>query len=159
MNSDYIMRMIEQFFRALAAIIRSRKAENYEEAVILIQNASQLYLNADILTLMKYTPEQLLNHFKSSDKDIDAERCLICAELLYELALITEASQNTEGSLNLKMLSLNLYVNVITMEKQFQVPEYFNKVNGLIEALKDKQLTESIQSQIHSYQKLNQSSP
>lgn len=154
MNSDYIMRMIEQFVRALAAIIRSRKAENYEEAVILIQNASQLYLNADILTLMKYSPDQLLNHFKSSDKDIDAERCLICAGLLYELALITEASQNVDASLHLKILSLNLYVNVIILEKQFRIPEYFNKVNGLIDALKDQQLPESIQSQVRIYQSL-----
>ena len=57
--------MIEQFIQAIVAIVKARKAGNYEEAFHQIQNASQRYLQADIRTLLNKTPEQLLEHFKS----------------------------------------------------------------------------------------------
>lgn len=34
MNSDYIIRIIEQFIQAIVAIITARKAGNYEQAFI-----------------------------------------------------------------------------------------------------------------------------
>src|SRR5271166_3596111 len=104
MNSDYIIRIIEQFIQAIVAIVKARKAGNYEEAFHQIQNASQLYLQADIITLLNKTPEQLLEHFKSGTKYFDAEQCVVCSDLLYETALICESKQCEDLSLHTKIL-------------------------------------------------------
>ena len=124
MNSDYIIRMIEQFIQAIVAIVKARKAGNYEEAFHQIQNASQRYLQADIIALLNKTPEQLLEHFKGGTKYFDAEQCIICADLLYETALICEAKQSEDLSLHAKILCLNLYLNAIPKEKRFQTQAY-----------------------------------
>lgn len=160
MNSDYIIRMIEQFIQAIVAIVKARKAGNYEEAFHQIQNASQRYLQADIITLLNKTPEQLLEYFKSGTKYFDAEQCVVCADLLYETALICESKQCEDLSLHAKILCLHLYLNAIPKEKQFQTQAYMEKVSDLIKDLEGKTIPETVREGIHVYRKaLNQEIP
>jgi hypothetical protein len=63
MNSDYIIRIIEQFIQAIVAIVKARKAGNYEEAYHQIQNVSQRYLHTYISAFLNKTPAQYLKHF------------------------------------------------------------------------------------------------
>ncbi|MFI5343204.1 MAG: hypothetical protein ACHQUC_03180 [Chlamydiales bacterium] len=157
MNSDYIIRIIEQFIQAIVAIVRARKAGNYEEAFHQIQNASQRYLQADIIALLNKTPEQLLEHFKSGTKYFDAEQCVFCADLLYETALICESKQCEDLSMHSKILCLHLYLNAIPKEKQFQTQDYMERVSGLIKDLENKAIPESVKEGIPIYRKaLNQ---
>lgn len=152
MNRDYIMRIIEQFVQALLAIIRARKAKNYEEAFHQIQNASQRFLHKDIVTFLKMSPEELLEHFKKGCKYIDVEQCIICAELLYETALIFESKQRVDLSLSSKILSLHLYLNAIPLEKEFQTQSYIDKINYLRIALESEVLPETVMKSLLSYQ-------
>ena len=152
MNSDYIMRIIEQFIQAIVAIVKARKAGNYEEAFHQIQNASQRYLQADIIALLNKTPEQLLEHFKSGTKYFDAEQCVFCADLLYETALICESKQCEDLSQHAKISCLHLYLNAIPKEKQFQTQAYMERVSGLIKALESKTMPEGMKESIIAYQ-------
>lgn len=129
MNSDYIMRIIEQFVKALAAIIRARKAGQHEEAFRQIQITSQDYLKTDILSLLHCSAEECLSRFRTGN-EIDSERCVICADLLYELALIFDAKQLSADALRLKKLSLQLYQSVIPAE-----PHHLKKIELLAEEL------------------------
>lgn len=159
MNSDYIIRIIEQFIQAIVAIVKARKAGNYEEAFHQIQNASQRYLQTDISALLNKTPEQLLEHFKSGTKYFDAEQCIFCADLLYETALICEAKQCEELSLHSKILCLHLYLNAIPKDKQFQTNDYMDRVNELIRILENRTMPENVKEGISMYRnalKLNQ---
>lgn len=157
MNSDYIIRIIEQFIQAIVAIVKARKAGNYEEAFHQIQNASQRYLQTDIIAFLNKTPEQLLEHFKSGTKYFDAEQCVFCADLLYETALICEAKQSDDLSLHTKILCLHLYLNAIPKDKQFQTQDYMDKVDGLIKDLECKVIPDSVKEVIPIYRKtLNQ---
>lgn len=151
MNSDYIIRIIEQFIQALVAIVKARKAENYEEAFHQIQNASQRYLHTDISAFLNKTPEQLLEHFKGGTKYFDAEQCIICADLLYETALICEAKQSEDLSLHSKIWCLHLYLNAILKEKQFQTKAYIDKVNDLISVLENRTMPENVKEGISIY--------
>src|ERR1700677_3899987 len=103
MNRDYIIRIIEQFIQAIVAIVTARKAGNYEQAFHQIQNASQRYLKTDITALLNMTPVQLLAHFKVGAKYLDTEQCLICADLIYEIAMICEAKQSEDACARSKM--------------------------------------------------------
>lgn len=128
MGYDYIMRMIEQFMKALAGIIRARRSGEEEEALELIQKASQQYLNSDISSLIKLSPEQLVEQFRNDTYQIDPEKCIVCADLLYELALLSATKQHHDAALQLKVLSLYLYLNAIPLDAQFQKKHYYDKV-------------------------------
>ncbi|MBA2728526.1 MAG: hypothetical protein H0U49_10195 [Parachlamydiaceae bacterium] len=154
MNSDYIIRIIEQFIQATVAIVRARKAGNYEEAFHQIQNASQRYLHTDITSIINKTPEQLLDFFKSGGKHIDAEQCMVCADLLYETALICESKQFEDLSLHSKISCLHLYLHAIPKEKQFQTQSYMERVDELIKELENKAIPKSVKEGISIYQKL-----
>lgn len=153
MNSDYIIRIIEQFIQAIVAIVKARKAGNYEEAFHQIQNASQRYLNTDISAFLNKTPKQLLEHFKCGTKYFDTEQCIFCGDLLFETALICEAKQSEDLSLLAKILCLHLYMNAIPKDKQFQTQAYMEKVNGLIKDLEGKTIPESVKEVILIYRK------
>jgi len=154
MNSDYIIRIIEQFIQAIVAIITARKAGNYEQAFHQIQNASQRYLNTDISVFLNKTPEQLLEYFGGGSKHFDTEQCIFCADLLYETALICEAKQIEDLSVHAKILCLYLYLNVIPKEKEFQTTSYKEKVNELIKELETKTVPESVKDSLIAYRKL-----
>ncbi len=151
MHKDYIMRIVEHFVKALAAIVSSRKAENYDEASEQIKMASRFYLQTDLSLLLYCPPEQLLEHFRTYTKEIDTEKCVLCADLLLEQAFVNEAKKYDEEALRLKISSLYLYVTGILKEKQFQVPEYLDKVSALLEELKDQTFPPDIQASVHSY--------
>lgn len=152
MNSDYIIRIIEQFIQAIVAIVTARKAGNYEQAFHQIQIASQRYLKTDITALLNKTPDQLLEHFKVGAKYLDTEQCVICADLIYEIALICESKQNEDTFTHSKMLCLNLYLNAIPKERQFQTRSYIERVRDLIKDLESKTLPKSMEESILAFQ-------
>lgn len=96
MQHDYILRMIEQFAQAIAAIVLRRKSGQHKEALEQIQTTSRYYLKMELDTLLGYTPEQIVEELK------DPHKCQLCADLLYELALISEAKGQNEAALILK---------------------------------------------------------
>lgn len=131
MQKDYILRMIEQFIQALIGIIQRRKAGQYKEALIDIQSASSNYLRIDIDTLINYSPEQIVDYFSDSSKHLDAERCILCADLLYELALIFEEKKQLEMAVHIRKSCLYLYKTAIPKEPKYQIPHYFDRISSL----------------------------
>ena len=152
MNNDYIIRIIQQFIQAIAAITTARKAGNYEEAFHQIQNASQRYLQTDIIALLNKTPNELLAHFKVENKYLDAEQCIICADLIYETALICEFKQSEDVSAHSKMMCLHLYLNTIPKERQFQTQHYMERVSDLIRDIENRTIPKSIKESILVFQ-------
>ncbi len=153
MNRDYILRIIEQFVQALVAIITARKAEHYEEALHQIQNASQRYLQTDMTVLLEMSPDQILEHFKGGTKYLDTERAIVCADLIYEMALICEAKQYEDLSEKSRLLCLNLYLNVLLIEKEFRNLHYTERVKELIKTLENRTIPGSVKHSIFIYQK------
>lgn len=130
MQNDYIMRMVQQFVLAILAIIQKRKDGNYQEAIESIKTASRLYLKADMdLILLTYTSDQITDYFKDFEDCVDTERCILFADLLWELALIYEVQK--QESTQLKKMCLHLYTSSIPKQSLFQTSEYFEKIDLL----------------------------
>lgn len=107
-------------------------------------------MDIDFLALLQYDPDQLLDRFKSSD-GLDVERCIICADLLLETALISENNNYDDPAIRLKILSLNLYLAALIKDKQFKDQTYTSKVSILIEQLKDHTLPQSLLDNLRLY--------
>jgi hypothetical protein len=156
MQNDYIMRIIEQFIQALLSIMQRRKAEDYKEARVLIQTTGRYLLRMDVNLLLLYDFDQILDHFKDFSDRLETQKCILGADLFYELALIEEAENNLAAALRLKTLCLHLYTIALPKEKQFQEARYFDKVAILIEELNDSLLLDKTQVSLASYRKFFQ---
>jgi|GEM_PF-4318947 len=88
MQSDYIMRIVEQFVQAILAIRKNRIAGKKEEAREQIKMAARYFLRVDLDYFLLYDLDFQLSHFKDSQGGLDREKCRLFAELLNELALI-----------------------------------------------------------------------
>src|ERR1700722_12766551 len=152
MQNDYIMRIIQQFVQAILAIMRRRKAGEYKEAREQIRTAARYFLRTDINLLLLYNDEGILDHFKDSGNCLEFEKCVLGADLFYELALIEEAEKQPAAALRLKMLCLYLYTIAVPKKQQFQKPHYFEKISALIKELKDQPLSEEAMISLHSYE-------
>jgi hypothetical protein len=126
MQFDNLTRKIEQFIQALVAIVLRRKEGNTKEAVELIQTASRFYLNTELSTLLSFTPEQMTAHFKTTANSLDTHKCVMCADLLYELALISEEQNQKEAARHLKACCLHLYRSAGPLDKPYE-----EKMNSL----------------------------
>lgn len=152
MQQDYILRIIEQFIQAIASIMRRRKAKDYTEARKLVRTTGRYLLRMDIDVLLLFHPDQILDHFKDFTHRLETEKCVLAADLFYELALIEEAEQRPEAALRLKTLCVHLYTIGIPAEQQFQTPQYFEKVSKLAEELADISLAPKILESLRAYQ-------
>lgn len=152
MQQDYIMRIIEQLVQALLAIMRRRKAGEYKEARQQVRIAARYLLRTDIDMLLFYSDDAILDHFKNFEGQLETERCVLGADLFYELALIEEAEGNHAAALSLKILCLHLYTLAIPKEPQFQETPYFEKVEALTKELQGKPLSEKALKSLHSYE-------
>ncbi len=153
MQKDYILRIIEQFVQAIVSIIDLRKAGKSEEALEKIMKASQNYLGEDISFFLQFTPDSIVEYFKGNSKHLDAENCIICADLIHELALICDDNKNFQEGHYLKSLCLNLYATAITADSHFQNEEYFEKTNFLLNEIKGKPISEGMKVNIQKYKK------
>jgi Ca2+-binding EF-hand superfamily protein len=80
-QKDYIMRMIEQFAAILIKIMFNKETQNYTQALFEIDTAYKTFLNFDPDHIKAISEDELVSMLKSSGS-IDAEKCIIVAELL-----------------------------------------------------------------------------
>lgn len=104
------------------------------------------------MQLTKLDPDQLESKF-SDRRGIDSERAIFCADLLYEMAVISDDKAFPKACHRLKMLSLNLYVAAIPQDDQFQTCEKLGRVAGLIEELNESHCSGQMVKNIEIYQK------
>ncbi len=147
---DYIMRIIEQFIEAILLITRLRKKGEYKEAREKIRTTAHYLLRTDIDLLIYYKDEQILNHFNDAGH-LNTEKCILAADLFYELALIEEAENKPANALRFKMLCTYLYTTSLPKEIKFQKSEYFEKISTLIEELKDQNFSEKAYISLNNY--------
>ena len=81
-EKDYIMRMIQQFARFLAAVLFKIESGNVEEAQSDVQSACKDYLGLPFNFLLGMPDQELVNIFTLGGQ-LDVDRCYIAAQLLF----------------------------------------------------------------------------
>lgn len=132
MQQDYIMRIVEQLTQAILAIMQRRKAGEYKEAREQVRTAVRCLLRTDLDLLLLYDDERILDHFKDMTGHFDPEKCVLGADLFYELALIEEGEKQSINAVRLKELCLSLYGIGRSQE-----PQHVKKIAALIKELRE----------------------
>ncbi len=111
-NKDYILRLAEQFGRALSIILGLRQFNKHEEALIYID---ELFLQATGLTsgLINTASEEMLLHLLSPTGVLNVEKCLWVALLLKAEGDIYLELGKPEESYHRHLKSLNLFLEVL----------------------------------------------
>ena len=133
---DYILRMIEQFTKALAKILFNKSLNNYEAALEELHNNYKGVFGIDKELIAVSSAEEIVALLKLkniADPKVD----IMLAEYLSEEADIQNiVSNGTCDKSSLDQKALELFFEAVLVHKEFQLPEYYSKINDLVEATK-----------------------
>jgi len=128
---DYLLRLIDEFFKFLAKIMQLKSDKQYDQALALIDEASQALLHKDLNELLedddavaKITEDKLLN----------LDQVEVLGGLLKVKADINNEMYNRFTAISLYEKSLFLLNHVESVSKNFSM-DRLNKIKEISDAL------------------------
>ena len=117
-RKDYIMRMIEDFIKAMAKIVLMREMKSYTDARVELDGLSKLVTGFGIEHLRSLGAAGIKYVF-SQNKESEAEKIYCSARILKEEGLILRSQGKTEDSLK----SLETAKELFKMASEMDIPE------------------------------------
>jgi Family of unknown function (DUF6483) len=111
---DYILRIAQEFGRALAQVLYNREIKDYAAAHTLIDEQSKQIFGMGI-GFMRSVPEETLLSMLTSFDTLDTEKCWLLAILLKAEGDIYEEQGNVSESYYSYIRSLNLMLEVLLL--------------------------------------------
>ena len=134
---DYILRMMEQFTKVLAKVLFNKQTKNYEAAHDEIRKSYRTIFGIDEVIIYASSAEEIVELLKLRGKN-DPKVYIILAELLREEAdLFRESGLAKEEYAIVCQKALSLYFEAILDNPMFQTKEYFEKINFILDELKN----------------------
>ncbi len=134
---DYILRLVEQLAKTLGAVLTFKKAKRYDEAELAIAEAAKNLVGLDVETLLAIPVDQILTLF-SPGGSLDAGKCIVVAELLYEHGEIKSLQGQEETAYHARIRAFSLLLEVSGRESLDRIPDagrYLRRIEALTEAL------------------------
>ena len=134
---DYILRLVEQLAKTLGVVLTLKKARRFDEAERAIAKAAQNLVGLDVETLLALPVEQIVSLF-SPGGSLDAGKCIVVAELLYEHGEIQSFQEEEETAYHARIRALSLLLEVSGRESLERIPDagrYLRRIESLTEAL------------------------
>ncbi|QBD78285.1 hypothetical protein EPA93_20695 [Ktedonosporobacter rubrisoli] len=150
MNKDYILRLAEKFGRALAIILRLREYNQYEEALIYIDDLFVQSVGLTSRFINSLSEDMLLQTF-SPLGILNVEACLWTATLLKAEGEIYQDQGNNDESYYRYIKSLYLFLAVLLQEQPDNVPEQTQQVTELLEKLGSYELSNTVKLKLFAY--------
>lgn len=136
LQRDYVLRLIEQFARALAKVVGLRKGGELEAARAELAELAQAFLGVEATLFLSLSEEQVLSLF-TVDGVPDSARLMVARDLLMEQAAIeVQLGRMERGRVYLER-ALNLSLEVLTLDPRLRTPDYIGESTRLLESLGD----------------------
>lgn len=151
-NKDYILRLAESFGRQLAIILRLRKSNQFEDALIFIDDLFFNYLGLTTGFINSASEEMILKMISPMGQ-LDSQKCLFIAILLREEGAIYEAMGRENDSFYRYLKSLSLFIEAlfsgkIALEHEVDIQA---EIENLLQKLADYELPATAQSRLFRY--------
>ena len=137
-RSDYIMRMIEQIAQVLAKVLFNKKAGNFAEAEINLENAFNNIIGLNSLLVSSLSTQDIITLLGiNKDKQTAAIKCLFTAKLLKEKAEIDKLNKKNVGHEPdyHKILNLFLYGIINNHNSDIDVSDYYDDVDEIAQII------------------------
>jgi len=155
-EKDYIMKIIRQFTNAIAKIMGLKAENKIEESQEVLTDTLKDFtgLNKEVLESLPY---EILIRKVSGSRQTNTVKSLVLAELLNQQAEIFEIRGELSRAKNLYLKSLNIMINVILNEDNSILEQNQDKVNALIEKIKQFEVPKESKLLLIQYYELTQS--
>ncbi len=149
-NKDYILRLAEKFGRTLAIILHLREYNQYEEALIYIDD---LFLQAVGLTssFINSVSDDMLLQAISPLGVLNVDKCLWIAALLKAEGSVYEDQAKTTESYYRYLKSLHMFLTALSHEVAIQESDFYLETEELFNKLEEYELPLQIKSKLFSY--------
>ena len=136
---DYILRITEEFGSVLAQILYDKQYKDYAAAHKLIDEQSKQIFGMGI-GFMRSVPEETLLSMLTSFDVLDTEKCWLLALLLKAEGDIYEEQGNTSESYYSYVRSLDLFLEVLSLETGSSEKSVVPEIDELLSRLSDYDL-------------------
>ena len=152
---DYILRMIEEFFRALSRIKSLKGAQQWREANAGIDEEFQRLMGMDAQAVAQLSETELLAHIVRGEPTLAVrEKTLILATLLKEAGdVLTEQGREDEGRTSY-LKGLHLLLDTLGRGEVFESPQFVPKVQEFVMALGESVLPLETQARLMQHYEL-----
>ena len=135
-RKDYLLRIIDEFFKFLAKILQLKSEKQYQQAFVLIDEASQALLHKDLneLTEKDGEIERIIE-----EKLLNLDQMEVLAGLIKVKADINVEMSNNFTAINLYQKALLLLNNVQLTSRNYSITREQNimELNNALSVLKD----------------------
>lgn len=149
-NKDYILRLAERFGRYLAIVLRLRKFDQDEEALIYLDDLLLKTTGFTSRFLNSLSEEMIIQILSPLDK-LNIEAALWCGLLLKAEGEIYEETERANESYHRYLKSLHLLLEVLRHENITSEPEFAQAIAELVKKLDDYELPDSIKEKFFVY--------
>ena len=122
LQRDYVLRLIEQFAKALGSILTLKKARQFDEAQESLSRAARSLVGMDVETLLALPLDQI-SSFLSSGGTMDRGRCLVIAEVLFEDGDLSQLRSDPIRAHASRLRALGLLFELFGRERRDEIPE------------------------------------
>src|SRR4051812_13651901 len=131
---DYILRMIEEFVRALAKINEQKRQGNWREAEESLEDQARRLTDTDLATITTLTDTELLARLlQTGDFQAQTEKTFMLARVLIEAAEMAEAKSRESISRALRLKALHLLLHASLRGEVFEWPEFVPNIDLLLQ--------------------------
>ncbi len=129
-RKDYIMRMIEDFIKAMAKIVLMREMKSYTDARVELDGLSKLVTGFGVEHLRSLGAAGIRYVF-SQNKESEAEKIYCSARILKEEGLILKSQGKTEDSLKSLEIARDLFkvASEMDIEEKEEALKEFEELN------------------------------
>src|ERR1041385_2564215 len=134
---DYILRMIEEFIRALSRIRSSKQAQAWDQLTSDLDAEFTRLIGCDAESALKLTDAELLARIVQGEPtQAVRDKALMVTTLLKEAGDASVAQNNLEHGREFYSRALDLLLETALREEVFEVPEFVPKIDLLRELLR-----------------------
>lgn len=152
-NRDYILRLAEQIGRELAIVLRLRKRNQYEEALIAIDDLLFHKVGLTSGFINSLSEEMLIRSLSPLGK-LNVETCLWIASFLKAEGEIYDSKGDSNASYYRFMKALYLFIEALRQENFPEGSTFYLDIKELIDKLSAYELPATVQIQLLHYYEL-----
>lgn len=135
---DYILRMIEEFIRALAKIQSLKKEQRWQEAAGPIDEEFHRLIRAGAQEVTKLTETELVARLMESEgTQVVHDKTMLLTTLLKEAGDLAAAQGHCAEGRTFYLKGLNLLLGVLVHAESFEFPEFVPKLEAFVGALQN----------------------
>jgi hypothetical protein len=140
LRTDYILRMVEQFQKVMALIVRARDAGDTAAAEHLLDQASREHLGLSF-DIVESQPVAQLEQLFSAEGELDVGKCIVAGELLVQVAVLAQDRGEAAQAEAMRLRGLELLVAGYRVLPDRERTLYARKIVDLLGRLREHPFT------------------